>query len=216
MAGMHRDMGGAAVVLGLGQAIMSADLPVRLRILIPAVDNAVSGAAYRPLDVFRARSGRTVEIGDTDAEGRLILCDALAEAGREQPDLLIDCATLTGAARIALGPEVQAMFCDDDGLAADLASAANAVDDPLWRLPIWRPYRRLLDSKVADLNSLAKTPHGGAVSAAVFLAEFVPEATPWIHLDINAANAEARPGRPKGGEATGLRALYALLRARYA
>lgn len=215
MRTMNRDMGGAAVLLGLGRALMAARLPVRLRILIPAVDNAVSGGAMRPLDIFRSRSGKTVEIGDTDAEGRLILCDALAEAERERPDLLIDCATLTGAARVALGGEVQAMFCDDERIAAELQALSHVIDDPLWRLPIWRPYRKLLESRVAELNNLAETPHGGAITAAVFLADFVSPTTPWIHLDINAANERARPGRPAGGEATGLRALYALLRTRY-
>lgn len=215
MRGMNRDMGGAAVVLALGRALMAANAPVRLRILIPAVDNAVSGAAMRPLDVIRTRSGKSVEIGDTDAEGRLILCDALTEAEAEQPDLLIDCATLTGAARIALGTDVQALFCEDDGLAAELVAVSKAVDDPLWRLPLWRPYRRLLESRIADLNNLANTPHGGAVTAAVFLADFVAPGRRWLHLDINESNAAARPGRPEGGEATGLRALYAWLRARY-
>ncbi|MCI3181346.1 leucyl aminopeptidase [Caulobacter sp. CCUG 60055] len=215
MRGMKRDMGGAAVVLALARALVAAATPVRLRVLIPAVDNAVSGDAIRPLDVVRTRSGRTVEISDTDAEGRLILCEAISEALDEAPDLLVDCATLTGAARMALGTEIQAVFCEDDGLAAGLVAAGEAVDDPLWRLPLWRPYRKLLDSKVADLQNMASTLLGGAIAAAVFLAEFVPAGTPWIHLDINAANADARPGRPEGGEATGLRALYAFLRARY-
>ncbi len=215
LRGMKRDMGGAAVVLGLGRAVMAANLPLRLRILIPAVDNALSGGSIRPQDVIRTRSGKTVEIGDTDAEGRLILCDTITEALSEAPDLLIDCATLTGAARVALGTEVQALFCDDEGLAAELFAAGQAVEDPLWRLPIWRPYRKLLESKVADLNNMAETSFGGAITAAVFLADFIPRAAPWIHLDINASNAGARPGRPEGGEATGLRALYALLVARY-
>ncbi len=215
MQGMKRDMGGAAVVLGLGRALMEARAPIRLRILVPAVDNAVSGWSIRPLDVVRTRSGKTVEIGDTDAEGRLILCDALAEADSEHPDLLIDCATLTGAARIALGTEVQALFCDDDALAAAFVAAGQATDDPLWRMPIWRPYRKLLESKVSDLSNIADTASGGAITAAVFLADFVEPTTAWAHLDINAANTTTRPGRPEGGEATGLRALYAVIRARY-
>ena len=215
MQGMKRDMGGAAVVLGLGQALMAAGAPIRLRILIPAVDNAVSGWSIRPLDIVRTRSGKTVEIGDTDAEGRLILCDALTEADSERPDLLIDCATLTGAARVALGTEIQAVFSDDDALAADLIEAGRRVHDDLWRMPMWRPYRKLLDGKVGDLNNVANTTFGGAIIAAMFLADFVKPTTPWAHLDINAANAAARPGLPEGGEATGLRALYAVIRARY-
>ena len=215
MRAMKVDMGGAAVVLALGQALMAAKAPVRLRVLIPAVDNAVSGDAIRPGDVVRTRAGNTVEIGDTDAEGRLILCDALAEADSEAPDLLIDCATLTGAARIALGTELQALYCRDDALADSLVAASAAVDDPLWRMPLWRPYRKLMEGKISDLTNIADTPFGGSVTAAIFLADFVRDATSWIHLDIFAGNAKSRPGRPEGGEATGLRALYSFLRARY-
>ena len=170
----------------------------------------------RPRDIVRTRSGRTVEIGNTDAEGRLILCDALTEADREAPDLLVDCATLTGAARVALGPEVQALFCNDDALADGLVAAGNASGDPLWRLPLWRPYRRLIDSRVADFNNVADSPFAGAIVAALYLAEFVSERTRWAHLDMMAANTASKPGRPEGGEATGLRALYAFIRARYA
>jgi leucyl aminopeptidase len=215
MLEMKKDMGGAAVTLGLAAALMSANAPIHLRLLIPAVENAVAGNAYRPRDIVRTRSGKTVEIGNTDAEGRLILCDALAEADRERPDLIIDCATLTGAARIALGPELQALYCDDDAVADGMAKAGSAVGDPLWRMPIWRSYRKHLDSKCADLNNVAPGTHAGSIIAALYLAEFVSAETRWAHLDIMAANTASKPGRPEGGEATGLRALYAYLRERY-
>jgi leucyl aminopeptidase len=216
MLEMKKDMGGAAVMLALADALMSAQLNLRLRLLIPAVDNAISGDAMRPRDVLRMRGGKTVEIGNTDAEGRLLLADALSEAAGEAPELLIDCATLTGAAKVALGNELQALFCDDDEAAAELASISQRVGDPLWRLPIWRPYRRHLDSPVADLNNVAKGMFADAIVAALFLSEFAQGAKTWMHLDVFAANAAARPGRPEGGEATGMRALYAFLRARYA
>jgi leucyl aminopeptidase len=194
---------------------MSAGTPIRLRLLIPAVENSVSGNAYRPRDIVRTRIGKTVEIGNTDAEGRLILCDALAEADSEKPDLLIDCATLTGAARVALGPELQALFCDDDEVAAGMLAAGANVGDPLWRMPIWRPYRKEIEGKCADLNNVAKGTFAGSIIAALYLAEFVSPATRWAHLDVMAANMSSRPGRPEGGEATGLRALYAYVRGRY-
>ena len=215
MLQMKKDMGGAAVVLGLAQALMAAGTPVRLRVLIPAVENSIAGNAFRPLDIIRTRAGKTVEIGNTDAEGRLILCDALSEADSEKPELLIDCATLTGAARIALGPEVQAFFCDDDNVASTLHQAGAKVGDPMWRLPIWRPYRKLIDGKCADLNNVAATPFAGSVIAALYLAEFVSAATAWVHVDLMAANVNSRPGRPEGGEATGLRALYRYIRDRF-
>ena len=215
MLEMKKDMGGAAVVLGLASALMSANAPIRLRVLIPAVENSVAGNAYRPRDIVRTRSGKTVEIGNTDAEGRLILCDALTEADSEHPDLLIDCATLTGAARIALGPELQALFCDDDAVAAGLLAAGNEVGDPLWRMPIWRPYRRMIDGKCADLNNVASGTFAGSIVAALYLAEFVSPATAWAHLDMMASNPVAKPGRPEGGEATGMRALYAYIRRRF-
>jgi leucyl aminopeptidase len=215
MLQMKKDMGGAAVVLGLASALMSAKAPIRLRVLIPAVENSVSANAIRPLDIVRTRSGKTVEIGNTDAEGRLILCDALAEADSESPNLLIDCATLTGAARVALGPEVQALFCNDDALADSILRAGVDVADPIWRLPIWKPYRKLIDSKVADFNNVADGPFAGSIIGALYLAEFVRESTPWAHLDIMASNTKARPGRPEGGEATGLRALYRAIRQRF-
>jgi len=210
---MKKDMGGAAHALGLAAMIMSAKLPVRLRVLVPAVDNAVSGNAFRPLDVVRTRKGLTVEVGNTDAEGRLVLCDALAEADRERPDLLVDVATLTGAARVALGTELPAMFCNDDALAGALLAQAVAVHDPVWRLPLYRPYRRLLDSKIADLNNISNGPYAGAITAALFLQAFLRPETRWIHLDIMAWNVAARLGRAEGGEAMGLRALYALIEA---
>jgi len=216
MLEMKKDMGGAAVMLGLADALMSAGTPIRLRLLIPAVENSVSGNAYRPLDIVRTRLGKTVEIGNTDAEGRLILCDALAEADSERPDILIDCATLTGAARVALGPELQALFCDDDQVASGMIEAGTSVGDPLWRLPIWRPYRKELEGKCADLNNVAKGTFAGSIIGALYLAEFVSPQTTWAHLDIMASNTSPRPGRPEGGEATGLRALYAYLRERYA
>ena len=212
---MKKDMAGAAIVLGLGQAIMAARLPVRLRLLLPIVENAVSGNAMRPLDIVRTRKGLTVEIGNTDAEGRLILCDALAEASRDQPALLVDIATLTGAARVALGPELPGLFANDDELAAALAAAATAEDDPLWRLPLWRPYRQMIDSKVADLNNVSESPHAGAITAALYLAEFVDPGIPWAHLDVMAWNPRARPGRPEGAEAQTLRALYAAIAGRF-
>ena len=215
MLEMKRDMGGAAVVLGLAQALMDARAPIRLRVLVPAVENSVAGNAVRPLDIVRTRAGKTVEIGNTDAEGRLILCDALAEADTEEPELLIDCATLTGAAKIALGSEVQALYCDNDDEAAALQEKSLACGDPLWRMPIWRGYRKQIDGKCADLNNVSASPLGGSIIAALYLAEFVSRANVWMHLDIMAANVTTRPGRPEGGEATGLRALYSYIRGRY-
>ena len=213
---MKKDMGGAASVLGLAQMVMDAELPVRLRVLLPMVENSVSGAAFRPLDVLETRKGLTVEVGNTDAEGRLILCDALAEADAEQPDLIIDFATLTGAARIALGTELPAVFCDDDELAAAILAAGEATRDPLWRLPLFRPYRRHLDSRVADINNIASISQGGAITAALFLQEFVERKTPWVHVDLMAYNNHSRPGRPQGGEAMGMRAMFHMLEQRYA
>jgi leucyl aminopeptidase len=212
---MKKDMAGAAIVLGLAQAIMDSGLPVRLRVLLPLVENAVSGNAVHPMDIIRTRKGLTVEIGNTDAEGRLILCDALAEAATEKPDLLVDMATLTGAARVALGPELAALFCNDDELAEDLLAAARAEDDPMWRMPLWRPYRKMIDSKIADLNNVSESPHAGAVTAALYLQEFVEPSTPWAHLDVMAWNPQSRPGRPEGAEATALRALYAHITHRF-
>ena len=216
MLEMKKDMGGAAIMLGLADALMSAQMPIRLRVLIPAVENSVAGNAVRPLDIVRTRGGKTVEIGNTDAEGRLILCDALAEADSEQPQLLIDCATLTGAARVALGTELQALYCDDDAVAGGMLQAGSEVGDPLWRMPIWRPYRREIEGKCADLNNVAQGQFAGSIIATLYLAEFVSQAKAWAHLDVMGSNRTARAGRPEGGEATGLRALYAYLRRRYA
>jgi leucyl aminopeptidase len=212
---MKKDMAGAAIVLGLAQAIMDAGLPVRLRVLLPCVENAVSGNAMRPLDIVRTRKGLTVEIGNTDAEGRLILCDALAEAAGEKPELLIDMATLTGAARVALGPELAALFCNDETLARGLLEAADAEEDPMWRMPLWRPYRKMIDSKVADINNVSESPHAGAITAALYLQEFVEPQIPWAHLDVMAWNPQTRPGRPEGAEATALRALYSHIAKRF-
>ncbi len=209
---MKKDMGGAAHVLGLGALIMSAQLKVRLRLLVPAVDNSISGNAYRPLDVIRSRSGLTVEVGDTDAEGRLILSDALTEACSEKPDLLVDFATLTGAARVALGPDLPAFFCNHEETAQNLIHHAQQQHDPIWRLPLFTPYRKLLDSKVANIHSTGEGSYGGAITAALFLQEFVTPKTPWIHLDLMAWNNKNSPGRPVGGEAMALRAVYALIK----
>ncbi len=213
---MKKDMGGAAHAIALAKMVMMANLPVRLRVLIPAVENSVSGNAFRPLDVLRTRKGLSVEIGNTDAEGRLILCDALAEADAEKPDLLLDLATLTGAARSALGPELPALFANDDGLADEILRHGREQHDPLWRLPLWAPYRRMLDSKVADLSNASSSTFGGAITAALFLKEFVSATTPWAHVDLYAWNGSSRPGRPEGGDAMGLRALFATVAARYA
>src|SRR5438270_6784445 len=212
---MKKDMAGAAIVLGLGQAIMDAGLPVRLRMLLPLVENAVSGNAVHPMDIIRTRKGLTVEIGNTDAEGRLILCDALAEASTEKPDLLVDMATLTGAARVALGPELAALFCNDGALAEGLLAAARAEDDPMWRMPLWRPYRKMIDSKIADLNNVSESAHAGAITAALYLQEFVEPGIPWAHLDVMAWNPQSRPGRPEGAVAPALRALHAHIAQRF-
>ena len=212
---MKKDMGGAATVLGLAEAIMAAELPVRLRVLVPAVENSVSADAIRPLDVIRTRKGLTVEIGNTDAEGRLVLCDALTEADSEKPALLIDMATLTGAARTALGPDLPALFANDDALAEDLLGAGTAAADPLWRLPLWAGYRSMFSSKVADLNNISESPFAGAIVAALYLEEFVSRDTKWAHIDTYAWNQKSRPGRPEGGEALALRALYALIAQRF-
>jgi leucyl aminopeptidase len=212
---MKKDMGGAAQALGLARMIMAAKLPVRLRVLIPAVENSVAGNAYHPRDVLATRKGITVEVGNTDAEGRIVLADALAEACREGCDLLIDLATLTGAARVALGTGLPALFCNDDTLAARALDAGQAAADPLWRLPLWRPYREKINSKVADINNISSGSFGGAITAALFLQEFVTTGTPWIHLDFMAWNESSRPGRPEGGEAQGLRALYQLVARHY-
>ena len=215
MLTMKKDMGGAAAVLGLAQSIMGIDLPVRLRVLIPAVENSVSGNAMRPLDVIKTRKGVTVEVGNTDAEGRLVLCDAIALAMEEKPDLVIDCATLTGAARVALGPSLPALFCNDDALANDILAAGLKTDDPLWRLPLHVPYKEMLDSNVADMNNVSTGGFAGAITAALYLYAFAEDTAPWAHIDMMAWNPGAKPGRPKGGEAQSTRALLSMLQKRY-
>ncbi|HWL46936.1 MAG TPA: leucyl aminopeptidase family protein [Sphingomonadaceae bacterium] len=215
MLTMKKDMGGAAHVLALAQLVMAAQLPVRLHMLIPAVENAVSADAFRPGDIVRSRKGVSVEIGNTDAEGRLILGDALARACEDGPALLLDFATLTGAARVALGPDLPALFASDDAVAEALLAAGAAVGDPLWRMPLWKPYRDLLESTVADINNAGTGGMAGAVTAALFLQTFVPADIPWAHVDTFAWRAAAKPGRPKGGEALGLRAAWEMLRMRF-
>ena len=212
---MKKDMGGAANMIGLAHMVMSAALPVRLRLMVPAVENSVSGNAMRPMDVIRTRKGLTVEIGNTDAEGRLILCDALAEASSESPDLILDCATLTGAARTALGADLPALFCNDDAVAAALLEACEAEQDPVWRMPLFQPYRKLLSSDVADMNNVSDGPLAGAITAALFLERFIEPGVPWAHVDMMAWNRENRPGRPRGGEAQFIRGAMAMLRRRY-
>jgi len=212
---MKKDMGGAANVLGLADMIMGANLNVRLRVLIPAVENAVSGNAFRPGDVLPSRKGLSVEIGNTDAEGRLVLADALALADEEKPDILIDMATLTGAARVALGPDLPPFYTDDEDLAAALAQHAVETRDPLWRMPLWKPYDELLASKIADVNHISSGPFAGSLVAALFLARFAERAKCHLHFDIYAWNPKPRDGRPEGGEAQGIRALYAYLKDRY-
>ena len=215
MLNMKKDMGGAATALALAHMVMSRKLKVRLRVLIPAVENSISGTSFRPRDIYKSRKGISVEIGNTDAEGRLILADALALADEEKPALIVDFATLTGAARVALGPELPAAFTDDDALAAEISQFGAAENDPLWRLPLWRPYEAMLDSKVADLNNVGAGGQGGAITAALFLRRFVA-AKSWLHLDIFAWSASAKAGRPEGADCQTARALYAMLCARYA
>lgn len=212
---MKKDMGGAASVLGLADMIMGAGLKVRLRVLIPAVENAIAGNAFRPGDVLRSRKGPTVEIGNTDAEGRLVLADALALADEEAPDLMIDMATLTGAARVAVGPDIAPFYTADDVLAAEIATAAAEAADPVWRMPLWAPYDEKLASKVADFNNVTTDGFAGSITAALFLQRFVEKAKAWSHFDIFAWNPVARPHGPAGGEAQAIRALEHLLTARY-
>jgi leucyl aminopeptidase len=212
---MKKDMGGAACVLALAHMIMDRRLKVRLRVLVPAVENAISGGAFRPLDVYRSRKGITVEIGNTDAEGRLILADALAFADEEAPDLIVDMATLTGAARVALGPELPPFYTDDEALAAELAGFAASQNDPLWRMPLWRGYEPMIESKVADITNSAGGGFAGSIEAALFLRRFVTAAKSWLHLDVYGWVPSAKSARPEGGECQAARALYALLTARY-
>ncbi len=215
MLNMKKDMGGAATALALAQMIMSRGLKARLRVLVPAVENSISGASFRPRDVFVSRKGISVEIGNTDAEGRLILADALALADEEKPAVIIDFATLTGAARVALGPDVPPFFTDDDSLAENLMRFAKSEQDPLWRLPLWMPYETMLESKVADTNNIGSSGQAGAITAALFLRKFVA-ASAWLHVDVFAWTPSAKPGRPEGGELQAARALYAMFKEQYA
>ncbi len=212
---MKKDMGGAAQALGLARMIMAAGLKLRLRVLIPAVENAVSGNAFHPMDIIRMRNGLSVEVGNTDAEGRLILADALAEADSEKPELLIDFATLTGAARVALGPDLPAFYCNDEATASGLLAVAEEEADPFWRLPLYQPYKRMLKNKIADLSSTGSGGFAGSITAALFLQHFVSETTPWVHFDVYAWNPSDRPGRPEGGEAQAIRAVFAYLAGKY-
>ncbi|MBD1544748.1 leucyl aminopeptidase family protein [Roseibium aggregatum] len=214
---MKKDMGGAANVLGLAAMIMAAELPVRLRVIVPCVENAISGSAFRPGDILPSRKGLTVEIGNTDAEGRLVLADALALADEEEPDLLVDMATLTGAARVALGPDLPPFFTDDEDLAEEIGLVSEASADPLWRLPLWQPYMKYLESKIADINHINTTGAGfaGSITAALFLSRFVDKAQSWVHFDIYGWTPMDKPGKPAGGEAQGIRCLFDLVSERY-
>jgi len=212
---MKKDMGGSAVALGLTQLIMATKLPVRLRMLIPAVENAISDRAYRPGDVVNTRKGLTVEIGNTDAEGRMVLCDALALATEESPDMIIDMATLTGACRTALGQDMPGMYSSSRKLANDLMEAAEQVADPLWHMPLWAPYFKAMKGTISDLNNTATTSMGGSITAALFLHEFVKPYENWVHLDMYGWRLDPIPGTPKGGEASALRAVFRMLENRY-
>ena len=215
MRQMKKDMGGAAIAMGLSYLIMARELPVRLRMLLPAAENAIAGNAFRPGDILHTHKGLTVEIDNTDAEGRLLLCDALSIACEENPELIVDYATLTGAARVAVGTEIAAMFCNDAGLSSAISTAANKIDDPVWPLPLHDDYTYMLSSKVADLVNSAASGFAGASTAALFLKHFVGDDIPWLHFDVMAFNNRARPGRPEGGEAMALRAVYEYLEQHY-
>ena len=213
---MKKDMGGSANVLGIAYAIMAMGLPIHLKVLIPAVENAIAGNAMRPLDVVETRAGTTIEIGNTDAEGRVVLADALTRAAESDPELIVDFATLTGAARVALGTELPAFFCDDDDFTASVLELGMQINDPLWRMPLWQGYRKMIDGKVADLTNSPDGGYGGAITAALFLQHFAPANTTWAHIDLMAWNLSTKPGRPEGGEAMGMRAIYSAIEARYA
>jgi leucyl aminopeptidase len=215
MAWMKKDMGGAAVALALAQLVIESGLKVQLQLLIPAVENAIGPNAYRPGEIIRTRAGLSVEIGNTDAEGRVILCDALSFAAESKPELMLNFATLTGAARIALGPDLPATFSNSDALRADLLAAGEAAQDPLWPMPLWADYQRYLDSPIADMNNAGSTRMAGAITAALYLQRFVPANIPWAHIDTYCWNDADRPGRPKGGECQSLRAAYVYLQRRY-
>ena len=216
MALMKKDMGGAATTLALADMIMGAKLPIRLCVLIPAVENSIAGNSFRPGDIFKSRKGITVEIGNTDAEGRLILADALAYADEDKPDLLIDFATLTGAARVALGPDLPPFYTKDDKLAGEIAAIGGEINDPVWRMPLWSPYLKQMDSDCADINNASSVPFAGSVTAALFLHQFVEAAKAYVHFDIYAWSPTARPGRPKGADLQAARLVYELLKRRYA
>lgn len=215
MRNMKKDMGGAAHVLGLARLIMSHNLPINLRVLVPSVENAVSDNAFRPGDVLTTRHGLTVEIDNTDAEGRLVLCDALSEANNDEPELIIDFATLTGACRVALGTELPGFFCNDQATANSLMTASVASQDPVWQLPLHQAYKDMLKSDIADMINSVPSPFGGAITAALYLEAFVKKDTPWVHFDVMAWNNRALPGRPVGGEAMGIRAVFNMLSAKY-
>jgi leucyl aminopeptidase len=215
MALMKKDMGGAAAILALARMVIDAKLPVRLRVIIPTVENSISGRSFRTGDVYSSRKGMTVEIGNTDAEGRLILADALTFADEEEPELIVDMATLTGAARVALGPDLPPFYTDDDALAAELQALSHEIGDPLWRLPLWPAYTGWLDSKIADTNHISSAPFAGSITAALFLKKFVERAKAWLHVDVYAWTPSAKPGRPEGGEVQAARAVFHLLKRRY-
>jgi leucyl aminopeptidase len=215
MRQMKKDMGGAAAAIALARLVMVSQLPVRLQLLIPAVENAIAGNAYRPGDIVRTRKGLQVEIGNTDAEGRVILSDALAYAAESSPELIIDLATLTGAARIALGPQLPALFCRQMAMARDIVDRSIALEDPVWHMPLWPDYRRGIESEIGDIVNTGRNAMGGAIAAALFLEHFVPESIDWLHLDVFAWNDAPRPGRPVGGEAQAVRTLLATLQARF-
>lgn len=208
---MKKDMGGAAQALALTKWIIDENLPIKLKTIIPLAENSISGSAYRPSDVIKSKKGITVEVGDTDAEGRIVLCDALYTLSQENPDIIIDFATLTGAARIALG-EIPALFSNNQNLANDLLGIANKIHDPLWQLPLWEPYKESIKGKVADISNIGASPYAGAITAALFLNEFIPENTPWVHIDFMAWNLQNSPARPEGGEAMGLRSVFEYLK----
>ncbi|MFT5352905.1 MAG: leucyl aminopeptidase [Polyangiales bacterium] len=215
MLTMKKDMGGAAHAIALAGAIMDAKLPVQLRLLVPCVENSISGNAFRPMDIFKSRKGITVEIGNTDAEGRLILCDALADAAEGKPEFILDFATLTGAARVALGADLPALFCNDELLATEFIAGGQQAHDAVWRMPLHADYNRFLQNNMADVSNISSTPYGGAITAALFLQKFVGTGQPWAHIDVMAYNQSSRPGRPKGGEAMSLRAAYEFIERRY-
>jgi leucyl aminopeptidase len=212
---MKKDMGGAAHALGLARMIMQARLPICLRVLIPAVENVISGNAYRPGDIIKSRKGMTIEIGNTDAEGRVVLADALTEAVSEKPDLLIDLSTLTGAARVALGTDLPAVFSNQDNVVTEVIKHAQKTSDPIWRLPLFAPYRESLNTPFADINNTSTDGYAGAITAALFLQEFVPNDIPWLHFDLMGWNLRSRPGRPQGGEAMAIRGLFSYLEERF-